>query len=100
MRSDFSLNRAISDGNLINYSEFVVVANRYIQPYSRHSWPRGVFFAGYRFFLFLLDKFRLKHFLKVTVNTIVPRSPFFAFWTPKYRLLGRFLWEQNLVQKS
>ena len=25
--------------------------------------------------------------LKVAVNTIVPRSPFFAFCTPKYRLL-------------
>ena len=24
---------------------------------------------------------------KVAVNTIVPRSPFFAFCTPKYRLL-------------
>ena len=25
--------------------------------------------------------------IKVAVNTIVPRSPFFAFCTPKYRLL-------------
>ena len=25
--------------------------------------------------------------VKVAVNTIVPRSPFFAFCTPKYRLL-------------
>ena len=25
--------------------------------------------------------------LKVAVNTIVPRSPFFSFCTPKYRLL-------------
>ena len=29
----------------------------------------------------------LEHTLKVAVNTIVPRSPFFAFCTPKYRLL-------------
>ena len=38
--------------------------------------------------------------LKVAVNTVVLRSPFFSFCTPKYRLLGRFLWEQNLVPRS
>ena len=29
-------------------------------------------------------------FLKVAVNTIVPRSPFFAFCTPKHRLLQTY----------
>ena len=28
-----------------------------------------------------------KKLLKVAVNTIVPQSPFFAFCTPKHRLL-------------
>ena len=32
-----------------------------------------------------------KRLFKVAVNTIVPRSPFFAFCTPKYRLLPVFM---------
>ena len=36
--------------------------------------------------LHVADMVQLQRF-KVAVNTIVPRSPFFAFCTPKYRLL-------------
>ena len=36
---------------------------------------------------YTLHLYRVSPTVKVAVNTIVPRSPFFAFCTPKYRLL-------------
>ena len=42
----------------------------------------------YIFIFAVVSKRSVKHrMVKVAVNTIVPRSPFFAFCTPKYRLL-------------